>query len=331
MLSEGGFPEAKRLDRIPDIVSGKSVMVTGGAGFIGSNLGEIISADPANTVILVDDLSLGKRGNLAWIQGRSNCSFLRADVCDADAMGRAMEDVEIVLHQAGIPGVQASLQDPVGTSRANVEGTLSCLKAAADVGVKSFVLASSSAVYGDAAEPPVSELAPPAPISPYGASKLAAEGYCQVFSRLYGLGAVSLRYFNAYGPRQDPRSEYAAVIPRFVAMMLSGRRPTVYGDGEQTRDFVYVADIARANCMAAGAGEGCYNVGSGRPTSINRLVEILARETGMDLAPEYLPARPGDILHSWADTSLIRERLGFEPSFGLAEGLKQTIGRFESD
>ncbi len=308
-------------------------MITGGAGFIGSNLGEMISADSSNTVVLVDDLSLGKPANLGWAQRRSNCSFAKMDVCETKALSRLMKDVDLVLHQAGIPGVQPSLQDPLRTNRANVEGTLSCLRAAVEGNVEALICASSSAVYGDSTTPPVSEDTRPRPVSPYGASKLAAEHYCTVFAKLYGINAVSLRYFNVYGPRQDPSSEYAAVIPRFISCLLSGRRPTIFGDGNQTRDFIYVADVAKANCMAAESSKAAgkaYNVASGVPTTINRLLDLLGGHLGIVARADHRSARPGDIRHSWADTAMIRSEIGFEPDYDLCSGLKETVTQFKS-
>jgi UDP-glucose 4-epimerase len=319
---------------LPGLLQNASIMVTGGAGFIGSNLAEILSSDPTNTVTIVDDLTLGKRGKLAWMAGRENCTFQRADVRGLETMIGLAEGQEVILHQAGIPGIQASIDDPVLTNSVNVGGTLSCLEAARRRDVEAFVLASSCAVYGDSAQPPVAEDAPKEPISPYGASKLAAEGYCRVFARLHGLRAVVLRYFNVYGPRQDPRSEYAAVIPKFIDLMLAGRSPAIYGDGEQTRDFIHVADVARANCMAASSeisSGRAYNVGSGRPATINELVDVLNGEMETDLAAMHEAPKPGDIRQSWADTGRAKDELGFEPVYTLRRGLAQTLAHFRSD
>jgi len=321
------------MDAVPGLIKGASVLVTGGAGFIGSNIAELLSRDGSNRVLVVDDLSCGSLSNLAWMEGRDNVSFQRLDVCETERLRRLMGDVEVVFHEAAIASVQASVERPAETNRVNVGGTLSCLEASLGGDVRSFVFASSCAVYGDQAELPLRENLPERPISPYGASKAASEQYVRVFHVLHGLHAVSLRYFNVYGPRQNPSSQYAAVVPRFIERMGSGKPPVIYGDGEQTRDFTYVVDVARANCLAAmerSAAGGTYNVAFGSPVSINRLVEALNETMGTRLGPVYESARRGDIRQSWADISLIREELGFEPLYPLERGLQETVSYYES-
>ncbi len=315
------------------LISDRSILITGAAGFIGSNLAEILSRDNSNSVIMVDDLSKGSRSNLDWAEKRPNCRFHRLDIRDSKSLFELLEDADILLHQAAVASVPASLEDPMGTNDVNVGGTLSCLEGCRRADVGSMVYASSCAVYGEASEPPLSESEPSEPISPYGVSKLSCEQYGLMFSRTYGLRVAGLRYFNVYGPRQDPSSQYAAVVPKFIGRMLKGKPPIIFGDGEQTRDFIYVQDVARANCMAAEKGnqEGSvYNVAGGRPVSINRLVRELNRAMKTDLKPTYGEERPGDIRHSWADLELIKSELDFEPVFSLDEGLQRTVSYFRS-
>jgi nucleoside-diphosphate-sugar epimerase len=315
-----------------DLLTQSRIMVTGGAGFIGSNMVEVLSRDPSNFIVAVDDLSTGDLSNLSWMKSRRNVAFRRLDVCKTDKLAVMMgEGVDVVLHEAAIASVQASIKDPVATNRANVQGTLSCLQACVRAGVKGLVFASSCAVYGDQAVPPLREDGPVKPTSPYGVSKLAGESYCRVFHELYGIHAVSLRYFNVHGPRQNPDSEYSAVVPKFIKLMASGVRPTIHGDGEQTRDFVYVQDVIRANCMAAQAAKAAgrtYNVASGKGVSVNRLADLLRETMGVDLRPTHGKSRPGDIRHSWGDPTRARRELGFKPLYSLEQGLEETISHF---
>jgi nucleoside-diphosphate-sugar epimerase len=240
-----------------------------------------------------------------------------------------MEGVDYVLHQAAIPSVQRSVLDPLTTNEVNIGGTLRLLEAARQAGVRRFVAASSSSLYGESKTLPKVESMAPAPISPYGLQKLAAESYCALYHRLYGLATVALRYFNVFGPRQDPGSEYSAVIPRFITAVKSAKAPTVYGDGEQTRDFTFVENVVEANRAACRAGEeafgGAYNIGCGSRISLNDLLRSLAQITGKEIVPQYAEPRPGDIRHSLAGIELAASRLGFEPRVDLTEGLRRTL------
>ncbi len=313
-------------------------LVTGGAGFIGSHLVEELLRR-GKKVRVADDFSSGKRGNLdaarSW--GAERLEVLEGDVSDPSFARRAVEGVSFVLHQAAIPSVARSLEDPVRTDRVNVGGTLQLLWASLEAGVRRFVYASSSSVYGDTPFLPKREDMPPQPLSPYAVSKLAGEYYCRVFHRVYGLETVCLRYFNVFGPRQDPSSPYAAVIPRFLSAVLEGKPPTVFGDGEQTRDFTYVANVVEANLMALESPEApgrVINVGGGERVSLNHLLEMVYEACsalqGGKLSPDsfppprYLPPRPGDVRHSQADLTLAREVLGYYPRVSLSEGLRRT-------
>jgi nucleoside-diphosphate-sugar epimerase len=307
-------------------------LVTGGGGFIGSNLVEAVLRRGDDARVL-DDFSTGKRSNLEdaprWSrEGGGRLEVLEGDVRSLATCRRAVEGADFVLHEAAIPSVEQSVRDPLGSHAVNVVGTLHMLVAAREAGVRRFVLASSTAVYGEGEQLPKVETMPPAPISPYGAQKLAGEVYCGLFHRLYGVPALALRYFNVFGPRQDPESEYAAVIPIFMRAVRGGRRPTIYGDGEQTRDFVFVEDVVRANllaCEAAPAACGqTYNVASGRRTSLKDLVSAIGALSGREIVPEHAPARDGDIRHSAAAIGKAEASLGFRPRVDLAEGLRRT-------
>lgn len=302
----------------------KKVVVTGGAGFIGSNIIRAICEE--NDVTVIDNMSTGRRKNLLGVEGRIR--LVECDINDIEMLGREFESADYVLHQAALPSVQRSVIDPLTTNRSNIDGTLAVLVAARDCGVRRVVFASSSAVYGDSPELPKRESSIPRPMSPYAVTKLVGEQYCRVFYEIYGLECVSLRYFNVFGPGQDPASEYAAVIPKFIDAVLSGSRPVVYGDGEQTRDFVYVDDVVRANilaCLSPGAPGLAINIGTGCATSLNRLLDAMGRVLKREIRPIYTEPRPGDVRDSVADISLAREVLGYIPEYGLEDGLNAML------
>ena len=299
--------------------------MTGGAGFIGSHIVHRLVAD-GHEVMVVDDLSTGARENLLAVW--KDIVFLEGSICDRKALERVFEGAECVFHQAALASVKRSVDDPLSTNRANVEGTLNVLEVARRSGVRRVVYASSSSVYGDAPTLPKHEEMVPAPKSPYAVSKLAGEYYCRVYAELFGLGTVSLRYFNVFGPRQDPGSPYAAVVPIFVKAILEGAQPTVFGDGEHSRDFTYVDNVVQANLLAAraeGAPGQVFNVGCGGSFTLNELIKKLGKILGMDVTPIYAPERPGDVRHSRADIQRARRVLGYEPSLGFEEGLKRTV------
>jgi nucleoside-diphosphate-sugar epimerase len=301
-------------------------LVTGGAGFIGSHIAGALAESGARVRVL-DDLSTGHAENLEEMGGR--VEFVRANLLDADALKRALEGVELVFHEAAIPSVPRSVDNPEETHRACVEGTFALLVAARAAGVRRVVYAASSSAYGDQPTLPKVEDMAPQPLSPYAAAKLVGEYYCQVWARTYGFETVSLRYFNVFGPRQDPGSQYSGVISRFIAALLSGERPVIYGDGEQSRDFTYISNVVDANLRAAettrGIGE-VVNVATGERETLNELLEVLKGITGKtDVTAEYREARVGDVRHSLADITRARELLGYEPTVGLEEGLRKTI------
>jgi len=307
-------------------------VVTGGGGFIGSNLVEAILAK-GDRVRVLDNFATGRRSNLAaapsWAKaGGGSFELVEGDVCDLATCRSAVAGADYVLHQAAIPSVQRSVQDPIGSNDVNVAGTLNLLVAARDEKVRRFAMASSSSIYGESETLPKVESMAPAPISPYGLQKLAGESYCGIFHRLYGLPAIALRYFNVFGPRQDPTSEYSAVIPRFITAIKSGAQPTIYGDGEQTRDFSYIANIVQANLKACEAGPaahgGAFNIACGERISLNDLVRILGEFAGRSVRPVYAPHRPGDIKHSLAAITLAERLLAYRPDVSVREGLKTT-------
>ncbi len=304
-------------------------LVTGGAGFIGSNIAaELVRR--GETVRVIDDFSTGRRENLEEIL--HGIEFIEGDICESAAVRQAVSGVDYVLHQAAIPSVERSVNDPIATNRANVDGTVSLLVAARDSGVKRVVFASSSSVYGDSPSLPKTEDMPPNPLSPYAASKLIGEYYCRIFQSLYGLETICLRYFNVFGPKQDPTSQYAAVIPLFIAAVASDRKPVVYGDGLQSRDFSFVENVVEANvlaCAAPGEATGqIYNIACGERFTLLDLLDELGRILEKKPEPIFEPPRPGDIKHSLADISQAREFLGYEPKLDFAEGLHRTVAWF---
>jgi nucleoside-diphosphate-sugar epimerase len=300
-------------------------LVTGGAGFIGSHMVEALRAR-GERVRVVDNLVTGHRDNLAHVP---DVEFIEGDLADIDVARRAVEGVDIVLHQAAIPSVPRSVADPITSNRANIDAALNVLVAARDAGVSRVVYAGSSSAYGNSATLPKREDMPTAPLSPYALQKLVAEQYMQMFTSLYGLSTVTIRYFNVFGPRQDPSSPYSGVISLFVRHALEGRSPTIYGDGEQTRDFTYVANVVDGVLRAATAdtdvsGE-VINVATGHRISLNDLWTTLQRIIGTDIAPTYGEPRAGDVRDSLADISKAERLLGYRPIVGLEEGLRATV------
>ncbi|MDI9584109.1 MAG: SDR family oxidoreductase [Acidobacteriota bacterium] len=300
-------------------------LVTGGAGFIGSNITRAL-LEAGDTVRVLDNFATGRRDNLSGIE--ESVALFEEDIRDLEAIRPAFEGADYVLHQAALPSVPRSVKDPVSTTEANVNGTLNVLIAARDAGVKRVVMASSSSVYGSNPELPKHEGMRPLPISPYAASKLADEAYAASFTHVYGLETVCLRYFNVFGPRQDPTSQYAAVIPLFVTLLLRGERPTIFGDGEQSRDFTYVANVIQANIRAAtspgGSGQA-FNIACGSRISLNELLAHLNDIIGTNIEPIYTESRAVDVKHSLADISAAREAFGYDPQVSTREGLEHVV------
>ncbi len=301
-------------------------LVTGGAGFIGSHIASGLIKSGAR-VRIIDDLSTGYRENIAEVGG--DVDFVEGSLADESVLRRAIEDVELVFHEAAIPSVPRSVENPRQTHIASVDSTFSLLLAARDNKVKRLVYAASSSAYGDQPTLPKVESMLPDPLSPYAVAKLVGEYYCQVFTRVYGLETVSLRYFNVFGPRQDPSSQYSGVISRFISALLSGQRPVIYGDGEQSRDFTYIDNVVAANLKAAETTKGVgqvINIANGERVTLNQLLDQIKQLTGMnDAQADYQDFRRGDVRDSLADISRARELLGFSPQVDLSTGLKLTM------
>ncbi len=301
-------------------------LVTGGAGFIGSHIAAAL-IDRGARVRIIDDLSTGYRENVDDVGG--DIDFIHASLTDAQAVKRALQDVEWVFHEAAIPSVPRSVASPTETHEASVNATFSLLLAARDQKVRRLVYAASSAAYGDQPELPKREDMRPDPLSPYAVAKLVGEYYGRVFSRVYGLETVSLRYFNVFGPRQDPGSQYSGVISRFIDAALNGKQATIYGDGEQSRDFTYIANVVDANLRAAESDSAVgqvINIANGKRVTINEVFEMVKKLTGRtNIEAEYAPPRTGDVRDSLADLSLATSLLGYAPQVGLEEGLRSTI------
>jgi nucleoside-diphosphate-sugar epimerase len=299
-------------------------LVTGGAGFIGSHLCEELTRR-GQRVRVADSLVTGKRSNLDHLP---SVEFVQGDLADVDFASRVVKDVDFVLHQAALPSVPRSVKDPITSNRANVDATLNVLVAARDAGVKRLIFAGSSSAYGNTATLPKHEEMPNSPLSPYALQKVVGEQYLQMFTTLYKLETVTIRYFNVFGPRQDPSSAYSGVISLFATALLENRGPTIYGDGEQTRDFTYVANVVdgvlRA-CEAPGAAGTVINVATGSRVSLNQLFEAMRKLIGADVTPTYGPPRAGDVQDSQADIRRAREILGYEPIVPFEEGLKRTV------
>lgn len=307
-------------------------IVTGGAGFIGSSLVRRLLAD-GHSVTVFDSLATGRRENIEGLSG--DFAFVKGDIRDTAALLDvfASKGFECAFHLAALPSVRRSFEDPQEAHDVNATGTLNVLAVARAVGCPRVVFASSCAVYGDAAAPPVSESAPTEPLSPYAAQKLFGEKYCLLYSRFLGVPSVVLRFFNIYGPRQDPASDYAAVVPNFLTRLLEGGPPVIHGDGKQTRDFLFVDDVVSACVLASGSAKApgrIINIGSGVETPVDRLAELAISRVGLDVKPEYGPAVPGEVRFSCADITTARNILGYSPETTLEEGLKKTLEFFRA-
>jgi len=302
------------------------VVVTGGAGFIGSHIAGTVAANGAK-VRIVDDLSTGHRENIEGLSG--NIEFIEGSVADLALMNRVLDGAEVVFHEAAIPSVPRSVENPTQSHVASVDGTFNLLLAAREQNVRRVVYAASSSAYGDQPTLPKVEDMSPDPLSPYAVAKLVGEYYCQVFTRVYGLETVSLRYFNVFGPRQDPGSQYSGVVSRFISALCSDERPVIFGDGEQSRDFTYIDNVVSANLKAATTTGGIgkvVNVATGDRITLNQLLDELKNLIGKpDIKVDFRESRVGDVRHSLADTTRARELLGYEPTVGLREGLQRTI------
>ncbi len=312
-------------------------LVTGGAGFIGSHIVETLLRR-GEAVVVLDDFSTGRRPNLEAalrnrLSGAPEPEVIEGDIRDPGSVRRALRGVTHVLHQAALPSVQRSVEDPVSSHQVNATGTLHLLVASREAGVKRFVYAASSSAYGDNPVLPKVESMTPAPLSPYAVSKLTGEQYCSIFHSLYGLETISLRYFNVFGPRQDPRSQYAAVIPNFIAAALSGHPPIVHGDGLQSRDFTFIDNAVDANLKACeappGAAGRAYNIACGAQATLLDVLRVLETIVGTPLHPTHGPARKGDVKHSLADIGQAGLHLGYSPRIDLEEGLRRTVACFE--
>jgi UDP-glucose 4-epimerase len=308
-----------------------NILVTGGAGFIGSHLTEVLLKQ-GHLVRVLDNFSTGKRENLIFDEAYSSLEIIEGDIRDLTVCQRATIDIEYVFHQAALPSVLRSVEDPLTSNSVNVEGTLNILLAARNAGVKRLIYASSSSVYGDTPTLPKHEEMPPNPLSPYALQKYIGEQYCRLFFQLYGLEAVSLRYFNIFGPKQDPTSIYSAVIPRFIDALLEGRPPIIFGNGEQSRDFTYIDNVVQANLLAMSAahlnGEA-INIACGKRTSLNQLLNFLKEIVGSKVSPIYEEPRKGDVRHSLANIQKGKEILNYEPEVGIERGLRKTVEYFQ--
>jgi len=300
-------------------------LVTGGAGFIGSHIVEEL-VQRGESVRVLDNLSSGRRENLASVQDKVD--FRECDIRDLEAIRPVLEGVDYVIHLAALPSVARSIEDPVPTTLVNLNGTLHVLLAARDARAKRVVTAATAAAYGDNPSLPRVETQMPQPLSPYALTKLAGEYYGQIFHRIFGLEVVALRYFNIFGPRQNPQSPYTGVLSKFIVAYLRGQTPTVFGDGEQSRDFTFVTDVVAATlhaCLAPAAPGKVINVGTGKGSTLNQVLALLDQILGVQVTPQYAPPRAGDVRHSTADISLARTTLGYEPRVSLEDGLRHTV------
>jgi UDP-glucose 4-epimerase len=307
----------------------KKIVVTGGAGFIGSNLARYLSNE-SNHVVVIDNLSTGHLEHIQDLIESDKIEFVKASITDLNILQDTFKGFDYVFHEAALPSVPRSIKEPLLTNQVNINGTLNVLIAAKDAGVKKVIYASSSSVYGDTPTLPKTEKMIPHPLSPYAVSKLAGEYYCSVFTEVFHLPTVALRYFNVYGPRQDPSSEYAAVIPRFIMNVLNDNPPIVYGDGNQTRDFTFIDDVIHANILAAESDTtGVFNAAGGKRISINELAKTVMAICNKELEIVYEEIRPGDIKHSLSDISKAKEEFGYYPRFDIKNGLKETVQWFQ--
>lgn len=303
-------------------------VVTGGAGFIGSNIVRNLVKNKSE-VTVIDNLITGKLDNISDIM--DNIRFIRGNIQDLNLLRREFKNIDYVLHQAALPSVMRSIHDPIESNQNNVDGTLNVLIAARDANVKRFIYASSSSIYGNSPTLPKKEDMKFEPLSPYAVTKLVGEYYCKIFFEIYGLETVVLRYFNVFGPFQDPKSQYAPVIPRFITTMLKKGRPIIYGDGKQSRDFTYVQNNVEANllaCIAKEAAGKSFNIACGKRITLNGLIDMLNNILNSDIEPIYSKPRQGDVKHSLADINLAKDILGYEPRYDIEKGLKETVEWF---
>ena len=306
----------------------KKIVITGGAGFIGSNLAYNLASE--NQTIVIDDLSTGYQINIQDLIDKNQIEFLKISITHLDELMNIFKDVDYVFHQGAIPSVPRSIKDPITSNHANIDGTLNVLVAAKENNVEKVIFASSSSVYGESPTLPKKESMKPDPLSPYAVCKLAGEYYCNVFTNVYDLKTVSLRYFNVYGPMQDPTGDYAAVIPKFIKKILNDESPVIYGDGEQTRDFTFVYDAVQANIKAAESPAcGIFNISGGKRISINTLARMIMKKIGKNIEIIHTDPRPGDIMHSLADISKAEKHFNYKPEIDLETGIMETIKWFQ--
>ena len=310
---------------------GETALVTGGGGFIGGHLVDRL-LDEGYTVRILDNFATGRRQNIEHVLG--DVELVEGDIQSYERVHNAVRGCEVVFHQAAMPSVPRSIQDPLTSTAVNVTGTLNVLLAARDAGVRRVVSASSSSVYGANADLPKREEMPALPMAPYAVSKLAGEGYCRSFNRVYGMDTVSLRYFNVFGPRQDPNSQYSAVVPNFINAYLDDRSPVVHGDGEQSRDFTYIDNVIDANLLAARAGSEAagetFNIACGDRISLNQILAAIAEQAGKRIEATHTDPRPGDIPHSQADIAKATAQLGYAPAVSTPDGLQRTYAYYEA-
>ncbi len=308
----------------------KKAIVTGGAGFIGSHLSDEL-AERGYQVTILDDISTGKQSNIEALRHRDKIKFVQGSITDLPLLQKLFKGSDYIFHQAALARVPFSVSDPLSANEVNITGTLKVLIAARDNGLKKVVFASSSSVYGDTPVLPQREDMLPGPLSPYALTKLAGEYYCTIFKQLYGLSTVCLRYFNVYGPRQDPSSQYAMVIPAFIDRIAHQQPPLIFGDGEQSRDFAFIRDVIKANILAAeSTAEGVFNIGSGSRITINRLADLILKIMKSDLRPVYQAPRPGDVKHTLAEISKAKS-FGYEPEWSLEKALEMIIPFYTGD